>query len=444
MTNRQQSGDLIVDHFNATSAGGAALAAQRLHDSLAKDEITSRLWCSPKNAAKPNRTSDDWKPIYWKQPAGVLAKTSHWLQNELARWRKKQQHRAALRHRPPGNEYFSFAELGRKTPLGADLVDGDILHLHWVAQFIDYPSFFASLPHDRPIVWTLHDMHPITGGCHHADNCSKYASACSVCPQLANTGPIDWAETTFRNKQLAYAKHKLHFVAPSQWIADAASASNITANSTVTMIRHGVNTNLFQPLDKRIAKQKIGLNPEQFVIGFGADSVNNPRKGMKELREALTILDDQPNIKCLTFGNGICESSESLPPIAHKGFIKDETTLATIYAAADVFVFPTYAESCGMTGVEAMASGTPVVAFNAVGVREYVLHEQTGLVAPLQDSAALAHCIKRLIRDEALRIRLARKAREFVVREFEQTKQARKHTALYKSIYEQNHLKRAA
>lgn len=428
---------MIVDHFNTTSTGGAALAALRLHESLADFEVESRLWCSPKNATKPNLSSDDWRPANWRQPAGMLARTSAWLQNEYGRWRKKQQHKTALASRPAGSEYFSFADLGRATEFDPASADGDILHLHWVAQLIDYASFFASLADDQPIVWTLHDMHPITGGCHHADACDKFHSACVSCPQLNDRAAADYAAESFRTKQKAYAHRQIHFAAPSQWIADAASASALTAGASVHTIRHGVNTNTFQPADKRAAKQRLGVNPDKVVIGFGADAVSNPRKGMNELQHALTAIGEKTNVACITFGNGVPAAMEKIVPLVHCGFVNDPARLAEIYVATDVFVFPTYAESCGMTGVEALACETPVVAFNAVGVNEYVLHEQTGLIAPLHDSSALAHAIGRLIENETLRRQLGRNGRELVRREFEQQAQAKKYVELYRQILEE-------
>lgn len=429
---------MIVDHLSTGATGGAALAAERLHKSLTEQGVQSRLWCAPRAAARAKLTGEAWRPLRWRQPATGVTQMMQTVKEWVTRRRTKRSQQQVMGNLPPETEYFSFADTGRQTSLDRAKVDGDILHLHWIAGLVDYESFFASLPSDLPIAWTLHDVNPLTGGCHYAGDCSAFETGCKQCPQLGAPATIDHAARNFAKKRAAYSNRKLHVLAPSQWIADAAKKSALLQNADVKMIRHGIDTNTFQPTDKSEAKRALGIDPAETVIGFGADSLRNPRKGMSELLESLAKMGCRPNVRCLLFGNGAGpNNTELIPPITHAGFVADPRQLAEIYSASDLFVFPTKGEACGLTGVEAMACETPVVAFDAPGVNEYVLHDETGLVAPLGGTSELAQSITRLIDDADLRRRLGGSARRLAEREFHRDKQASLYVQWYESILSQ-------
>jgi glycosyltransferase involved in cell wall biosynthesis len=104
----------------------------------------------------------------------------------------------------------------------------------------------------------------------------------------------------------------------------------------------------------------------------------------------------------------------ALPRAAHIGFV-DRGTLADVYADADIFVFPSPTETCGLVALEAMASGVPVVGAAAGGIVENVRDGVTGVVAPAGDAAAFAGGVVRLARDPALRAAMSAAARAFAV-----------------------------
>jgi D-inositol-3-phosphate glycosyltransferase len=90
---------------------------------------------------------------------------------------------------------------------------------------------------------------------------------------------------------------------------------------------------------------------------------------------------------------------------SHLVFIKaqPQETLVQYYTAADVFVLPSHYESFGMVALEAMACGTPVVTSQVGGLTSTVVHERTGLLAPVGDGPAFARAISRVLASPTLR-----------------------------------------
>ena len=103
-----------------------------------------------------------------------------------------------------------------------------------------------------------------------------------------------------------------------------------------------------------------------------------------------------------------------LPFVRQLGFLP-RTALATLYASCDLCVLPSYTETCGLVALEAMASGLPVIAADAGGLRESVRHEETGLLFAPHDAAGFAAGIEELVIDSARRFRLAAAAREWAL-----------------------------
>ncbi len=103
-----------------------------------------------------------------------------------------------------------------------------------------------------------------------------------------------------------------------------------------------------------------------------------------------------------------------LPFVRRLGFLPRQH-LAKLYASADVCVFPSRTETCGLVALEAMSSGASVIAADAGGLRESVRHGETGLLVRPHDPLAYLEAIIALVRDPCRRLALGAAAREHVL-----------------------------
>ncbi|MCH8148487.1 MAG: glycosyltransferase, partial [Planctomycetes bacterium] len=169
-------------------------------------------------------------------------------------------------------------------------------------------------------------------------------------------------------------------------------------------------------------------------IGFGAESLLHRRKGFHFLLEALKRLRNTHAVLGLTFGNGVVPVDQGLPEIRSIGFISNPERQATVYSASDIFVMPSLEDNLPQTGVEALACGTPVIAFDTGGIPDYVKPMETGLLARLADTEDLTARISWLADRPEQRTRMGEEGRKLIVREFHHETQAAKYIDLYRRL----------
>ncbi len=403
-----------IDHYNTYPHGGAATAATRLHGELTRRGVSSRLFY------RYDHQSLAWGPAVQSIDFSVSEGTaSNPFQNLFAKRRRRRIHGLYDRHlavRDPAMEVFSMAELPEPTRLPRDQRRPDIMHLHWISFLADYPSFFHSLDRSVPVVWTLHDMNPFTGGCHYSSGCQRYRTGCGVCPQVASPGPGDVSSVSWEVKRDCLKGRRMAVVGPSQWIIDLARSSPIWPRDTeFHHIRLGFDLAEFRPVDKTTARRRLGLDPTKILVGFGADDITNPRKGFDYLLRALERVRTRDAFECVVLGNGkIPGTYRLLPPINSVGYLSTVRELVDFYSACDFVVVPSCEDNQPQIGLEAMACGRPVIGYDSGGIREYVIEKQTGLLAERGSVDPLARCIERLVDDGALRGRLGAGARRWM------------------------------
>jgi len=185
----------------------------------------------------------------------------------------------------------------------------------------------------------------------------------------------------------------------------------------VHVIPCGVDTELFQPMDRAAAKELLELGPEPLLIYVGR---LQPIKGLETLVHAMPRV---PDAKLLIIGgdqdepdNGhgihLRECVRTLGLAGRVRFLgaQPQHRLRLFYTAADATVMPSYYESFGMVALEAMACGSPVVASRVGGLTTTIQDGVTGHLVPEGDPIALADCLARLLADDETRARLGREA----------------------------------
>jgi glycosyltransferase involved in cell wall biosynthesis len=321
------------------------------------------------------------------------------------------------------------------------LPSSDILNLHWVAGFFDYRSFFRRVPPDLPIVWTLHDMNPFTGGCHFDGGCGKFQDHCGACPQIGSSKPEDFSSHVWKRKKEAFASesaNRMQIVAPSRWLAAEAKKSSLFGHLPVTVIPYGLETDRFRPRDRHFSRQLLEIPSEAKVVLFVADWANEKRKGLDLLLDAIRGLGNLRGLYVFAVGRNVDSKLVGLPGKTI-GYVRDDLTLSLVYSAADVFVVPSLEDNLPNTALEALSCGLPTVAFEAGGTSDIVRDGTTGTLVPAGDVRALQSAIGSLLNDPERRARMAEESRRIAVQEYKLDVQARRYVALYESAVQRRY-----
>jgi glycosyltransferase involved in cell wall biosynthesis len=312
----------------------------------------------------------------------------------------------------------------------------DIVHLHWVARMMRLETLRRFTV---PIVWTMHDSWAFTGGCYLPGDCTRYREWCGTCPVLRSSRENDLSHRIWLRKRKSWEGLNLTLIAPSRWMAACAQASSLFCNTRIEVIPNGLDVNRFKPVDQHTARDIFSLPRDKKLILFGANAATRDRnKGFHLLVAALrelTATARRDTIELVVFGSAEQDKLANLGHQTHYlGWLHDDTRLAQLYSAADVMVLPSIQESLGYTVMEAMACGTPCVAFNQGGVPDLIVNGENGYLAKPFEPASLARGIDWILKDAARHRELAAKAREKMVREFALEKIAKRHMELYRNL----------
>jgi glycosyltransferase involved in cell wall biosynthesis len=311
----------------------------------------------------------------------------------------------------------------------------DLINLHWVNEGFLRLETLAKLP--QPLVWTLHDMWPLTGGCHYSGDCRGYEQSCGACPQLGSQNQSDLSHQIWQRKRRAWNAANLTLVALCDWMAEAARASALFSNARIERIPNGIDTETFQPLEPEMARRLLRLPPDRPLILFGAlNATQDRRKGFHLLQPALQALCQRMgHAELVVFG---AERPASPPdfglPCHYLGSFQDDLSLALLYSAVDLFVLPSTEENLANTILEALACGTPCVAFGIGGMPDLIEHQQNGYLAKPGDTKDLAQGMCWVLEQQSRSPNLAQRAREKVIQEFTLEIQSRRYLNLFADI----------
>lgn len=410
--------------------GGAARSAFRIHQGLAHLGHDSTMFVLGSESRNPEVKR-------FVPPADFLSRIKRRIRRDridaaFARYRAS---------RPAGLEPFHDC----RSPHGPDILqqvpECDIVHLHWIAGgFVDYWEFFSGISPHAPIVWTLHDMNPFTGGCHYDLGCGRFAGQCGNCPQLGSQEPADLSRRIWEDKRAALAQiapARLHVVTPSQWLAREVERSSLFQRFPLSVIPYGLDLDTFAPKNRMHARELLGLPVDAKIILFVADGLDNRRKGFPLLIDALAGLHGISGLMLLSVGNGHAEGSLKVPWI-HLGSLSQDRMLPAVYSAADIFVIPSLQDNLPNTVLESMASGTPVIGFAVGGIPDMVRPGVSGTLVEPENVTALRVAVEDLLNDPAQLSQMGLNCRRIVEEEYCLELQARRYEALYTGLITQS------
>ena len=400
--------------------GGAARGAYWLHRELKQQGVDSTMLVARKYG-------DDEDVVQYGGTLGRLSNRARVALDALPLYR----------YRRTADSFWTLGWLPSQVDRAVEALAPDLVHLHWVG------GGFVPLDLLRrfrcPVVWTLRDMWALTGGCHYSAGCERYLAGCGLCPQLRSNDRDDVSHRTWLRKKDEWSGTDLWLVAISTWLAECAEKTPIFEDMPITVIPNGIDTRRFRAVDKSAAKAAWNFEAGRHQILYGAvGALDDPRKGFAHFVEAARCLAGRggaERAEIVVFGY---RGKEALPdlglPTRSVGWIEDDKALARLYAAADVMVAPSAQEAFGKTLVEAMACGTPVVAFESGGPVDIVDHQETGYLATPFDSAALADGMAWCLADPDRTRRLGDKARRKAASAFDIAIVAQQYRALYRRI----------
>ncbi|MGQ9862932.1 MAG: glycosyltransferase family 4 protein [Bacteroidia bacterium] len=398
--------------------GGASIAAYRIHKALRKVGLDSLMLVQDKR-------TDDYT---------VLS-----VDNGSQLWQELNRYRSYIdkiplrlfypRRRP---ESFTPAVLGwSQVVKRIREIAPSVVHLHWIGGGMLPIEDLEKIPY--PMVWTMHDMWPFTGGCHYALECTDYERSCGRCPILQSGKHHDLSAKVWKRKRKVYEalEERITFVVPSRWLEGCARKSALLQHKRIFHVPYPIDTDFFRPIEKSWARQIANLGEKKHLIGFGAlKAIQDRRKGFEFLIQALERVR-VPGLEAVVFGSSEPPEPPALEiPCHYMGHLYDTFSLVLIYNALEVFIMPSVVENLPNTVLEGLACGVPVVAFATGGTLDLIDHMVNGYLARPYEVEDLAEGIRWAL-ENAPNLRIA--ARQKALR-YSEAQIAARYIEIYQSL----------
>lgn len=399
-------------------AGGAAIACERVYRRCNADAGVRAAWLvangNPRGAAT---VAAQWPDIC------ALARYEIW------RRLSGSERRIALAYARL-NDATMARWVRRFNP---DLVNIFNIHEGMSSRFLEM------VPRRIPIVWTMQDMWPITGYCAYSLRCEKYATGCEgECEQSSHWGealrpPVE--EWRIRQRFFESNGDRVTLVSPSRWLAEC-TRKRLKDLVRIEVIPNPVDMEIFKPIAPRVAvRNALNLPADGLVLLIAAHSLKYEVKGMRYTLESLRLLRDRYGSRLTVAAFGNAPPGDVPDFVRHVGVICDERLLNLYFNAADVFLQTSLAESFGLVYAEALAAGTPCVAFAAAACPEIVRDGISGYAVPLGDAESIADRVSQLLdMEESARQAMRAECRRIADAEYNTTIVCAKYRALYDNV----------
>ena len=360
MGDNEKNTSMKILHIATMDHGGAGIAARRIHEALLKQGVESRMLVRFKHSDDDTIAATEPNMGPYIPPTNPLKRK---IEQALRRRGKclteveRCERQMELLDRHYGAA-FSMPLSNYDLTQHPLVQQADVIHLHWVENFIDYPTFFSRI--DKPIVWTFHDENIAYGGFHYSDEASRLQEPFSALEQY-------FVET--KQRSLSTTGLKIQMVALSRMMKQFYQKHAIVNTFPVEIIHNGFVPEEFPMLDHNFCRQTLGLPQDKKIICFCASDINDNHKGLKTLVHAMDHM--QPHdITLLCVGKGVVPKCSF--NIVGTGAISNPRLMSVAYSASDLFVMPSYQEAFAQTPLEAMACGCPVGAFPCSGTEELI------------------------------------------------------------------------
>jgi len=306
----------------------------------------------------------------------------------------------------------------------------DIIHLHWVSELLDWPTFFHK--NRKPVVWTLHDKNPFSGIEHYDNSFLGIHKNGEPKFREKSNHEIELSEKWLNLKREVLKKRKceIYVVSPSAWLLNESLKSDLFSGFPHSLIANGLDETIFINHNKAESRRFFNIPEDQLVLLFVADNITNKRKGIDYLLRAIENVKNEAKLMVYSIGNS--NENNDKGGICALGRIEDEDTMAKAYSAADAFIIPSLEDNLPNTMIESLMCGTPVIGFPVGGIAETIEDGVNGYLCDEISVNALEKTIKKYIENKNLfnREQISLDARK----KFSGDIQARAYIELYKQI----------
>lgn len=310
--------------------------------------------------------------------------------------------------------------------------EADVFNIHWIPSVLELSNLQAL---KKPLVLTLHDVWPLTGGCHCNLNCVNWTNGCFECPQnsilekFTLSASYNWA----KKEKYFHAIDNLSIVAPSNWMADMVKRSPLFRNRIVSTIPNCVDSEIFFPQDKMSAKKEIGISESRYCLLFVVSGdIQQHHKGIDLLQKVLQ--DEKINkekFELLIVGNNHNSDLDFQGfTTRYLGSINSQEQMNKIYNAADLIISTSRQDNLPNALIEASFCGLPIISFNIGGISDIINNGENGRLIPAYDTSGMARAIVEMSSKQTVKSEVSRKA----VRDFAFDKCAKSYKRHYLEI----------
>lgn len=379
-----------VLHICCSVGGGAGIAATRISEAMTRAGVNSSILVS--------------------RPDG----RNHFCYSKKVRL-LNYLHRTLLQKRIIKEEYGFHLLLGNTDIRKQECVkEADIVYLHWINEFLGFDDINHLLKTKKKVVWVMHDMWPITGGCHYSHGCKKYTNNCADCPQLNSN---KWIASWQLRKKIACwnGRDNLYLTAPSSWLTECIKESSLFKGMKICQMPNVLDTEVFSPRPKDECRKRLGLDSKYKYVLFSALRLEDLCKGSAYMLDTLKLLNEK-DYHFIVMG----ETDSNAYPKGVKdrlhlmGKVTNIDKIVDIYNAADVFAITSVAENFPNVVIEAMSCGVPVVGFATGGICDQIEHQKNGFLVTEKTAIQTAEGIRWVLTNLSYS-ELSKSARKYVV-----------------------------
>jgi glycosyltransferase involved in cell wall biosynthesis len=414
------------------SKGGAAIAAKRIMKALRKKCVDTKM------IVRDKQTED----------VDIISVNTSISQNRINYFRFIWERIIIFIHNGFCRENLfpvSIANTGMDVSDLPVVKAADIIHIHWINHgFLSIKNIHKLIQTGKPVVWTMHDMWPCTGICHHARECNNFTCGCGQCFFLKSRRKNDFSKKIFSKKRkMLFTYNNITLVGCSHWLANKAGISSLSKKCDILSIPNPINVSTFCVSDRALSRKQSGLPESKKLLLFGAVNITDKRKGLYYLIEAINILKKSNPAFCnelclVVFGQAKDDFINLIKiPVYTMGYLTETGEIVSLYNAVDLFITPSLEDNLPNTIMEAMACGTPCVGFDIGGIPEMIDHKQNGYVAEYKNPEDLAAGIQWLLKESDYE-EVSKNARKKVEENYREDIVAGKYITLYENLLIKN------